>query len=106
MDAAFSTEMGSLHSSVIEVEVQGEKYYMIFRKDEAREAYQRPLSEEDVRKNVIRKTERDRRDALMKEWKSKLRERAEVKTFIDRIPEDEVPEQKAETPSEETAPEK
>jgi hypothetical protein len=105
MDAAFSTEMGSLHSSVIEVEVQGEKYYMIFRKDEAREAYQRPLSEEDVRKNVIRKVERERRDALMKEWISQLRERAEVKTFIDRIPEDKPSEEESENPSEQTSPE-
>jgi hypothetical protein len=106
MEAAFGAEIDVLHPSVIEIEVQGDKFYLMFVKKEARDEYQRPFTEEDVRKNVIRKAERDRRDALMKEWKSKLRERAEVKTFIDRIPEDEAPEQKAETPSEETAPEK
>ena len=106
MEAAFGAEIDVLHPSVIEIEVQGDKFYLMFVKKEARDEYQRPFTEEDVRKNVIRKAERDRRDALMKEWKSKLRERAEVKTFIDRIPEDKVPEQKAETPSEETAPEK
>ena len=106
MEAAFGAEIDVLHPSIIEIEVQGDKFYMMFVKKGARDEYQKLFSEEDVRKNVIRKTERDRRDALMKEWMSKLRERAEVETFIDRIPEDEVPEQKAETPSEETAPEK
>jgi hypothetical protein len=106
MEAAFGAEIDVLHPSVIEIEVQGDKFYMMFVKKDARDEHQKLFTEEDVRKNVIRKAERDRRDALMKEWKSKLRERAEVKTFIDRIPEDEAPEQKAETPSEETAPEK
>ena len=106
MEAAFGAEIDVLHPSVIEIEVQGDKFYMMFVKKDARDEYQKLFTEEDIRKNVIRKVERERRDALMKEWKSKLRERAEVKTFIDRIPEDKVPEQKAETPSEETAPEK
>ncbi|MCE2399767.1 peptidyl-prolyl cis-trans isomerase [Candidatus Poribacteria bacterium] len=105
MDAAFSAEVGSLHPSVIEVEVQGEKYYMMFRKEDGRDAHQRPFSEEDVRKNVIRKVERERRDALMNAWISQLRERAEVKTFIDRIPEDKPPEEESENPSEQTSPE-
>ena len=106
MEAAFGAEIDVLHPSIIEIEVQGDKFYMMFVKKDARDEYQKLFSEADVRKNVIRKAERDRRDALMKEWMSQLRERAEVKTFIDRIPEDEVPEQKAETPSEKTAPEK
>ena len=87
LDAAFAAEIGQLHDGVIEVEVQGQKYYMIFRKDEARDAYQKPFEEEDVRKNVERKTERERREALMSEWILQLRERAEVTTYIDRIPE-------------------
>ncbi len=108
MEAAFNAEMDVLHPSVIEVDVQGEKYFMIFVKKEARDAYQRPFTEEDVRKNVIRKAERERRDALMEEWRMHLRERAEVKTFIDRIPDDKPaePEQESETPSEQVTPEK
>ncbi len=106
IEAAFSAEIDTLHPSVIEIEVQGEKYYMMFVKKEARDAYQRPFSEEDVRKNIIRKVERERRDALMKAWVSQLREQAQVKTFIDRIPEDEVPEKESEKPSEQTSPEK
>ena len=113
MDAAFKAEIDKLHPSVIEVEVQGAKYYMMFVKKEARDAFQRPFSEDDVRKSVVRKAERERRDMLMKEWKTKLRERAEVKTFIDRIPEDKVTEeeqqqeeQQTEEPSEQTTPEK
>lgn len=105
MDAAFDAEIDALHPSVIEVEVQGEKYYMMFVKKEARDAFQRPFDEEDVRKNVIRKVEREGRDAQMKAWIDQLRERAEVKTFIDRIPEDEPVKEETENPSEETTPE-
>ena len=87
LDAAFAAEIGQTHDGVIEVEVQGQKYYMMFRKDEARDAYQKPFEDEDVRRNVERKAEREKRDALMTEWVNQLRERAEVKTYIDRIPE-------------------
>ncbi len=105
MDAAFEAEIDTLYPSVIEVEVQGEKYYMMFVKKEARDAFQRPFDEEDVRKNVIRKVEREGRDAQMKAWISQLRERAEVKTFIDRIPENQPAEEESENPAEETTPE-
>lgn len=87
LDAAFDADIGALHDGVIEVDVQGQKYFMMFRKDEARDAYQKPFEEEDVRKNVVRKVERERRNAMMAEWVTQLRERAEVKTYIDRIPE-------------------
>lgn len=87
LDAAFAAEMGELHDGIIEVDVQGQQYFMMFRKDEARDAYQKPFEEEDVRKNVVRKVEREKRNALMKEWVTQLRDRAEVKTYIDRIPE-------------------
>ena len=100
LDAAFAAEIGDTHDGVIEVEVQGQKYYMIFRKDEARDAYQKPLEDEDVRKSIERKAEREKRDALMQEWITQLRERAEVKTFVDRIPEAQPEETEAETETE------
>ena len=106
MEAAFSAEIDVLHPSVIEVEVQGAKYFMMFIKKEARDAFQRPFDEEDVRKNVIRKVERERRDALMNAWINQLREKAEVKTYIDRIPEDKPTEEETEeTTPEDTTPE-
>ena len=89
LDAAFAAEIGALHDGVIEVEVQTQKYFMMFRKDEARDAYQKPFEEEDVRKNVVRKVEREKRKTLMKEWVAQLRDSAEVKTYNDRIPETE-----------------
>ena len=101
MDAAFNAKIGEIHPSVIEVEVQGAKFYMIFRKDDARDAFQRPFTEESVRKDVLRKVEREKRDELMKNWVTLLREQAEVKTFIDRIPDDETPEEVEETSPEE-----
>ena len=120
LNAAFSAEIGQFHDGVIEVDVQGEKYYMIFRKDEARDEYQKPFEEEDVRKSVIRKAEREKRQELMDNWVAELRNRAEVKTYIDRIPEaeseeteeaseeahsEEQPEEHSEEHSEEAAPE-
>ncbi len=101
LDAAFAAEIGQTHDGVIEVEVQGQKYYMMFRKDEARDAYQKPLEDEDVRKSVERNAEREKRDALMQAWITQLRERAEVKTFVDRIPEAQPEEPAAETEPEE-----
>ena len=101
LDAAFAAEIGQTHDGVIEVEVQGQKYYMIFRKDEARDAYQKPFEDEDVHKSVIRKADREKRDALMQDWIRQLRERAEVKTYINRIPEAQPEEPEAETEPEE-----
>ena len=108
LDAAFAAELGALHDSVVEVDVQGEMYYMIFRKDEAREEFQKPLDDADVRKDVVRKTQRQKRAERMNAWVTELRERAEVKTYVDRIPK--TPEEAASetTPEEaasETAPE-
>ena len=104
MEAAFSAEINTIHDGVIAVEVQGQKYYMIFRKEEARAEYQRPFDEADVRKDVEKRVKRQTRDTLMKEWVSRLREQAEVKTYIDRIPEDEPTETEEETPPEQTQP--
>ena len=109
LDAAFAGEIGQFHDGVVMVEVQGQKYYMIFRKDEARDEYQKPFEEEDVRKNVVRKAERQKREELMGAWVQRLREQAEVKTYIDRIPEAEVAEEPAASeevqPAEEAQPE-
>ena len=102
LDAAFSAEIGQVHDDVIEVEVQGQKYYMMFRKDEARDEYQKPFEDEDVHKSVVRKADREKREALHAEWVSQLREQAEVKTYIDRIPEAEPEEPPAEPESEES----
>ncbi|MCY4568707.1 MAG: peptidyl-prolyl cis-trans isomerase [Candidatus Poribacteria bacterium] len=103
LDAAFDAEIGQTHEGVVEVDVQGQKYYMMFRKDEARDEYQKPFEEEDVRKSVVRKAEREKRQELMDSWITQLRERSEVKTYIDRIPEGESEE--SEEPSVEDQPE-
>ena len=105
LDAAFAAEIGALHDGVIEVEVQTQKYFMMFRKDEARDAYQKPFEEEDVRKNVVRKVEREKRKTLMTEWVTQLRDSAEVKTYNDRIPETEEETSELEPVETEEAPE-
>ncbi len=100
LDAVFSAEIGTLHDGVIEVDVQGQKYYMLFRKSEARDEYQRPFEEEDVRKSVERKAEREKRKTLENNWVTSLRERAEVTTYVDRIPEAPPTEEPAQTETE------
>ena len=83
---AFDLEVGQTSDEIIVIEF-GRPYYMIFRKDEHKQERQQELEEEYVRRNVERAVERDKRKQLMQAWIERLRERAKVKTYIDRIPE-------------------
>ncbi len=83
---AFDLEVGQTSDEIIVIEF-GRPYYMIFRKDEHKQERQQELEEEYVRRNVERAVERDKRKQLMQAWIEQLRERAKVKTYIDRIPE-------------------
>ena len=87
VDAAFDTEIGQMSDGIIDVDVQGQPYFMIFRKEEHKEARQKTFDEEDVRRDVERTVERDKRDELMNSWLAQLREKAKTQMYIDRIPE-------------------
>ena len=86
-DAAFALEVGEMIEEVFPIEVEGEQYYLIFRKEEYREARQPKFEEERLRKRVEKDAERRARQDLTEEWLIRLRERAQAKTFPDRIPE-------------------
>ena len=86
-DAAFSMEVGQMTDEVIEIEAQEQQYYIVFRKEEHKEARQQAFDEENVRRNVERSVENEKRDALMNNWLNELRDKSSTKTYIDRIPE-------------------
>ena len=92
VDAAFATEVGQMNPEIFHVDVQDQHYYMLFRKEEHKQERQKAFDEEDVRRSVERAAEREKRDELMKGWLAQLRERAKVKTYVDRIPETPKPE--------------
>ena len=85
-DAAFALEVGEMVKAIFPIEVEGERHYLIFRKDEYLEARQPEFEEERLRKRVEKDAERRARQDLTEEWLTRLRETAQVKTFPDRIP--------------------
>lgn len=98
-DAAFELEVGQMNDEILHVELDGEHYYLIFRKEEVQPERQQTLEENSVRRNVERHVENQRREELMTDWLIRLHEQAQVKTFADRIPDTPEPEEEAETES-------
>jgi len=76
-------EIGDINEELVEVEVQGSKYYMIFRKEEFKKERQKPY--EEVKDDVAYEAEEKLRSDLTKAWLGKLKDQASVKIFGDRI---------------------
>ena len=85
-DAAFGFEVGQMNEEILYIDLDGENYYLIFRKEEAQPERQRTLDEPSVRRNVERHVGNQKREELMTDWLIRLHEQAKVKTFADRIP--------------------
>ena len=85
-DAAFGFEVGQMNEEILYIDLDGENYYLIFRKEEAQPERQRTLDEPSVRRNVERHVGNQKREELMTDWLIQLHEQAKVKTFADRIP--------------------
>ena len=85
-DAAFGFEVGQMNEEILYINLDGENYYLIFRKEEAQPERQRTLDEPSVRRNVERHVGNQKREELMTDWLIRLHEQAKVKTFADRIP--------------------
>ena len=86
-NAAFALDVGEMVKEVFPIEVEGEQFYLIFRKEEYREARQPEFEEDWLRSRVENDAERQERQRLTNKWLTRLRERALVETFPDRIPE-------------------
>ena len=85
-DAAFGFKVGQMNEEILYIDLDGENYYLIFRKEEAQPERQRTFDEQSVRRNVERHVGNQKREELMTDWLIQLHEQAKVKTFADRIP--------------------
>ena len=98
-DAAFAMEVGQMNEEILHIELDGEHYYLIFRKEGVQPERQQTLDEQSVRRNVERHVENQKREELMTDWLIRLHEQAQVKTFADRIPDPPAEEEGAESES-------
>ncbi len=86
-DAAFAMEVGQTVDDIMTVSFQGREYYTIFRKEEHNPAVQKTLDDSEVRRIVTADTQTEIRDALTNNLHTQLRDKAKLKIYFDRIPE-------------------
>ena len=86
-DAAFAMEVGQTTDEIMTVNFQGRQYYTIFRKEEHNPAVQRTLDDSEVRRIVTADTQTEMRNALTAYLHAQLRNKANLKIYFDRIPE-------------------
>ena len=98
-DAAFAMEVGQMNEEILHIELDGEHYYLTFRKEEVQPERQQTLDEQSVRRNVERHVENQKREELMTDWLIRLHEQGNVQTFADRIPDPPPEEEDAESES-------
>ena len=86
-DAAFAMEVGQTVDDIMAVSFQGRQYYTIFRKEEHNLAHQKTLDDSEVRRIVTADTQTEMRVALTNNLHTQLRDKAKLKIYFDRIPE-------------------
>ena len=86
-DAAFAMEVGQTVDDIMTVSFQGGQYYTIFRKEEHNPARQRTLDDPEVRRVMTADTQTEMREALTNNLHTQLRDKAKLKIYFDRIPE-------------------
>ena len=87
-DAAFAMEVGQTVGDIMTVSFQGRQYYTIFRKEEHNSARQKTLDDSEVRRIVTADTQTEMRDALTAKLHTQLRNKAKLRIYFDRIPEE------------------
>lgn len=85
IDAVFEQEIGDMSESILEIEVEGTTYYLIFRKEEFKPARQKEFDE--VRSRVEGRVEREKKQERIKNWIEEITANGKLKTFPDLIPE-------------------
>ena len=88
VDVAFAMEVGQTVEEIITVTVRGQKRYMIFRKEEHKASRQKAFDEEDVQRQVGPSARGEQRVVLTNNLHLQLRDKANVKIYPDRIPEE------------------
>ena len=86
-DSAFAMQVGQTVDDIMTVNFQGRQYYTIFRKEEHKLAGQKTLDDPEVRRVVTADTQTEIRVALTNNLHTQLRDKAQLKIYFDRIPE-------------------
>ena len=86
-DSAFAMQVGQTVDDIMTVNFQGRQYYTIFRKEEHKLAGQKTLDDPEVRRVVTADTQTEIRVALTNNLHTQLRDKAKLKIYFDRIPE-------------------
>ena len=87
IEAVFAQEVGELTDSVFETEVNDTVFYLIFRKEEHQPERQQEF--EEVKDDVIRTVEREKKRERINEWVAEISEKGNLKTYPENIPESE-----------------
>ena len=91
IDAVFEQEIGEMTDTLFEVDVNDETFYLIFRKEEHHPDRQQEFDE--VKDDVRRTVEREKKRARINEWVSEITEKGKLKTYPENIPEPPKPEE-------------
>jgi hypothetical protein len=91
IETAFAQEVGEITDSVFETEVNDAVFYLIFRKEEHQPERQQEF--EEVRDDVVRTVEREKKRARINEWVTEISEKGNLKTYPENIPEPPQPEE-------------
>ena len=79
---------------ILEIEVEGTTYFLIFRKEESKPARQKEFDE--VRSRVEGRVEREKKQERIKNWIEEITANGKLTTFPDLIPEPPVEEETSE----------
>ena len=90
IEAAFNQEVGEITDTVFETEVNDAVFYLIFRKEEHQPERQQEF--EEVKDDVVRTVEREKKRARINEWVAEISERGKLKIYPENIPEPPQPE--------------
>ena len=91
IDAVFEQEVGEMTDVLFETDVNDETFYLIFRKEEHHPDRQQEFDE--VKSDVRRTVERDKKRARINEWVTEITEKGKLKTYPENIPEPPKPEE-------------
>lgn len=84
IEAAFEMENGEMTDAVFEIDVNDATYYLIFRKEEHKPERQKEF--EEVKSDIERKVERQKKRDRIFEWVDEISKRANLKTYPENIP--------------------
>lgn len=85
VDAAFDMEVGEITEEILELEIDSETYYLIFRLEE--HIPERIADFEEVRDYIEPSVKREKKRERIIEWVAEVTSTSELKTYPERVPE-------------------